>query len=307
MLALARQREIKPGFFKNEDLGETSPLARLFFIGLWLWADRDGRLQDRPKKLKADILGYDNCDGEELVQQLADMGFITRYVVNGERYLQVNNWHKHQKPHPKEAASIIPSIESNGISGEKQLPTEESNGISGESNLNSEEIPEETFTSKPIPSIPSIPSFEDTIVPTPVETTNPPELGSDGKKAPAKQYSFDEEHLELAQMLLDCILEHKPNFKEPKSLDQWSNTIRLMIEQDKRRPAAIASIIAWCQKDPFWQNNVLSADTLRKQFDRFEGLQSKAVKVLPDRQSQPKGKSAIEEAREKLLARGGGR
>jgi|GEM_PF-4352385 len=143
------------------------------------------------------------------------------------------------------------------------------------------------------------------IVPTPVETTNTSGQEAEGRRATAKQYSFDEEHFELAKMLQDCIFEHKPNFKAPKSLDQWANTIRLMIEQDKRRPAAIESIIAWSQKDQFWQNNILSADSLRKQFDRLEGLQNKAVKVLPDRQSQPKGRSAIEEAREKLLARGG--
>lgn len=143
------------------------------------------------------------------------------------------------------------------------------------------------------------------IVPTAVETIKPAGQETEGKKTATKQYTFDDEHLELAKNLLDCILEHMPNFKAPKTLDQWANTMRLMIEQDKRRPAVIASIIAWSQKDQFWQNNILSADTLRKQFDRLEGQQSKAVKVLPDRQSQPKGRSAIEEAREKLLARGG--
>ncbi len=143
------------------------------------------------------------------------------------------------------------------------------------------------------------------IVPTPVETTNTSGQETEGKKALAKQYSFDEEHLELAKMLQDCIFEHKPNFKAPKSLDQWANTMRLMIEQDKRRPSAIANIIAWSQKDQFWQNNILSADSLRKQYDRLEGLQSKAVKVLPDKQAQPKSQAAVQQAREMFYARGG--
>ncbi|WP_416334003.1 hypothetical protein, partial [Anaerospora hongkongensis] len=143
------------------------------------------------------------------------------------------------------------------------------------------------------------------IVPTAVETIKPGGQEFEGKKTATKQYAFDDEHLELAQKLLDCILEHKPNFKAPKTLDQWANTMRLMIEQDKRRPAVIASIIAWSQKDQFWQNNILSADTLRKQFDRLEGQQSKAVKVLPDKQAQPKSQSAVQQAREMFYARGG--
>jgi len=35
-----RARNIKPGFFSNEDLAECSPWSRLCFAGLWLLADR---------------------------------------------------------------------------------------------------------------------------------------------------------------------------------------------------------------------------------------------------------------------------
>ncbi|MGR5872461.1 hypothetical protein ACT9TS_15605 [Enterobacter asburiae] len=34
--------------------------------------------------------------------------FINRYQVNGDSYIQVSNWKKHQNPHCKEAASEIP-------------------------------------------------------------------------------------------------------------------------------------------------------------------------------------------------------
>jgi len=43
-----RSRNIKPGFFMNELLPEIELLGRLLFIGLWLLADREGRLEDRP-------------------------------------------------------------------------------------------------------------------------------------------------------------------------------------------------------------------------------------------------------------------
>ena len=106
---MPRKRDLKPGFFKNEDLGEMPPVARLFFAGLWCWADREGRLEDRPRKLKADILAYDDCNGDELMDLLIDKGFVIRYEVDGVKYLQINNFKEHQSPHPNEAASTIPS------------------------------------------------------------------------------------------------------------------------------------------------------------------------------------------------------
>ena len=59
---MARSRNIKPGFFLNDDLAECEPLARLLFAGLWCIADREGRLEDRPKRIKIEVLPYDNCD-----------------------------------------------------------------------------------------------------------------------------------------------------------------------------------------------------------------------------------------------------
>ncbi len=111
-----RARNIKPGFFKNEELAEIEPLGRILFEGLWCMADREGRLEDRPKRIKAEILPYDDCDAEKLLTALAGKGFIVRYSVNGENYLQINNFLKHQNPHPKEADSEIPppSPESHG-------------------------------------------------------------------------------------------------------------------------------------------------------------------------------------------------
>lgn len=39
---MARARNIKPSFFKNEDLADLNPFDRLLFIGLWCLADREG-------------------------------------------------------------------------------------------------------------------------------------------------------------------------------------------------------------------------------------------------------------------------
>lgn len=105
---MARSRNIKPGFFTNDELAECSPYARILFAGLWTIADKEGRLDDRPKKVKALVLPFDNVDCDELLQQLHDRKFIQRYQVQDGAYIQITNWKKHQNPHCKEAPSEIP-------------------------------------------------------------------------------------------------------------------------------------------------------------------------------------------------------
>ena len=103
-----RARNIKPGFFRNEDLVEISPGGRLLFIGLWCMADRKGLLEDRPKKIKLELMPYDDINCDKLLQELHDHSLILRYNVNGNRYISVPNFSKHQKPHPNEKLSEIP-------------------------------------------------------------------------------------------------------------------------------------------------------------------------------------------------------
>lgn len=107
---MARSRNIKPGFFTNEDLVELDFATRLLFAGLWTVADRDGRLQDRPKKIKIDIFPADNLDIDAMLQALHNGKFIVRYEIYGSKFIQISNWTKHQNPHHTEKASEIPGI-----------------------------------------------------------------------------------------------------------------------------------------------------------------------------------------------------
>lgn len=108
---MARARNIKPGFFTNEDLVELDFATRLLFAGLWTVADREGRLQDRPKKIKIDVFPADNLDIDAMLQALHDRKFITRYEVNGGKFIQISSWAKHQNPHHTEKASELPGID----------------------------------------------------------------------------------------------------------------------------------------------------------------------------------------------------
>lgn len=105
---MARMRTIKPGFFLNEALADLQPLARILFTGLWCIADRAGRLEDRPRTIKVQTLPFDDCDVDALLDDLAIAGFITRYTVGGKRFIQVDNFAKHQCPNIKEPPSTIP-------------------------------------------------------------------------------------------------------------------------------------------------------------------------------------------------------
>lgn len=127
---MARTRSIKPGFFDNELLGGLPALTRLLFIGLWGQADRAGRLEDRPRRLKKNILGYDDVTTEDVDQMLEALntnGFIIRYQVDDMRYIQVTNFEKHQNPHMKERPSEIPPPpgfgQSTEVEGAEQAPS----------------------------------------------------------------------------------------------------------------------------------------------------------------------------------------
>lgn len=105
---MARIRTIKPEFFANEQVGAVPFQWRLLFIGLWLHADREGRLQERPQRLKAMLFPYDDLNIEDGLGCLANARLIDRYEGNGLRLISIPTWAKHQQPHVRELASVLP-------------------------------------------------------------------------------------------------------------------------------------------------------------------------------------------------------
>jgi len=105
---MARIRYLKPDFFLDEDIAELPHGHRIAFQGLWCYADREGRLEDKPKKLKALIFPYEPADFEKILNDLTKKPFIIRYLSCGKPYIQIVNFKKHQKPHHTEKPSEIP-------------------------------------------------------------------------------------------------------------------------------------------------------------------------------------------------------
>ena len=111
---MARSRNVKPGFFTNEDLADCGLAAHLLFAGLWTIADRSGRLEDRVRRIKVQSMPFYDIDVDTCLNALASAGFIVRYESEGKKYIQIINFDKHQNPHVKETESTIPAP---GLSG----------------------------------------------------------------------------------------------------------------------------------------------------------------------------------------------
>lgn len=105
---MARIRSIKPETWTDEKMVEMSPLARLLFIGLWNFADDDGRMVYSPTRIKLQIIPADSCDISALLGEIRGKLLIQVYAVDGIEYLQIVNFSKHQKV-DKRTASKYPS------------------------------------------------------------------------------------------------------------------------------------------------------------------------------------------------------
>jgi len=104
-----RARNIKPATFQNELLGTSDALYTVIFAGLWCLADREGRLEDRPGKIHMQINAGRPIESTMLaLDWLTEHAFVHRYEVDGVRYIFVLEFEKHQHPHVREPASVIP-------------------------------------------------------------------------------------------------------------------------------------------------------------------------------------------------------
>lgn len=106
---MARIRTIKPEFFTSEDIVSITPLARLFYVSLWCEADREGRLEWKPKTFKLRYLPGDDCSVDALGQELIDIGLVRLYEVDGKVYAEIPSFTKHQIINNRESESQIPA------------------------------------------------------------------------------------------------------------------------------------------------------------------------------------------------------
>lgn len=121
---MARKRMIDPGFWIDEKLGTCTRDERLLFMGLISNADDEGRLQGHPALLKSIIFPYDADillpDIEKWVQLLSDKKIIQVYQVDGQTFIYITNFLKHQTI-KKPTASKLPAPPREPVT--QELPT----------------------------------------------------------------------------------------------------------------------------------------------------------------------------------------
>jgi hypothetical protein len=135
---MARIRTVKVEFWTDEAILSVSPLARLMLIGMFNFADDEGRMDDSPIQIKARIFPVDGDIGPVQVQglltELANARIINRYSCEkNHNYIEIKNFRKHQKidrPNP----SIIPApsraLVEHSSNGSEESPPE-GNGMEG--------------------------------------------------------------------------------------------------------------------------------------------------------------------------------
>jgi len=82
------------------------------------------------------------------------------------------------------------------------------------------------------------------------------------------KFSDDAIELYLASELFNLIIGNNPKAKKP-NLQTWAKDIDLMMRSDERSAEDIETMINWCQRDSFWQGNILSPKKLRDKFDQL--------------------------------------
>ncbi|HBW0880851.1 TPA: hypothetical protein MED72_005141 [Klebsiella variicola] len=90
----------------------------------------------------------------------------------------------------------------------------------------------------------------------------------DGIYTPAGKSWGTADDLKAARWIFDKTLTVNASLSEPNWVE-WANTIRLMRMQDKRSHYEICELFKWANEDSFWQNNILSPSSLRKQWDQL--------------------------------------
>lgn len=105
---MARIRSVHPGQWKDGDFLECCPLARLLALALRNMADDRGAFRWKPKTIKAECLPGDNCDIDELLEQLIESDQIERYEFEGKQFGIIRDFTQWQKPKKPTATYPIP-------------------------------------------------------------------------------------------------------------------------------------------------------------------------------------------------------
>lgn len=122
---MARIRSLKPELPQSESMGRVSREARLAFILLFTVADDSGRLRGNSRLLASTLYPYDDDAAgciDRWLSELEQEACIKRYVIDGDSYIEILNWLKHQKI-DKVTPSKLPKFDNSSSTPREESPT----------------------------------------------------------------------------------------------------------------------------------------------------------------------------------------
>ena len=138
---MPRIRTIKPEFWTDEKLTECSLIARLLFIGLLNFADDNGNIVFSAKRMKMQIFPADNLEVSPLLSDLIAQGVLMEYSANGQKFLHIKGFLKHQVINRRSATNIPkPVFSDDSVSAhapltEHSVPEGKGSGVGKEKEL----------------------------------------------------------------------------------------------------------------------------------------------------------------------------
>lgn len=110
---MLRIRSIHYDAFKSSKLALLSPEGERCWWRLQCLCDDDGRAEDETDVIAAMLFPKRRDISDEDVDgwlgEMCELGLIVRYRVNGDSFLQIQQWSKYQKPR-RPATSKIPPV-----------------------------------------------------------------------------------------------------------------------------------------------------------------------------------------------------
>lgn len=178
------------------------------------------------------------------LKKLKEMNLITQNHNAIANVYSINKDYSQWKPLPKKITQLPKTIMKNEKTQQKQ-------GIEGNEIITQNHNDREIITQNHNASLPKT-------LPTKEIYTKENNI-----------YSRESIEYRLSELLFSLIRERDEKYRQP-NLQSWSSEIEKLIRIDKRTPEEIESVIKWCQKDLFWQNNILSTKKLREKFSQLK-------------------------------------
>ncbi len=224
---MARIRTIKPEFWTDEVVVELAWADRLLFIGLWNFADDQGYLALRPKRIKMQVFPGDDYDVLAGLERLWNSSLVSLYACPDGLLLHITNWKRHQKISNPAREKYSPSDlhKLSEWTDDVQSPTE---------------------------------SY-------PAEGKGREGKGRESSSSEVADATPDPEREEVIR-LCDHLADHieRNSGKRPTVGKKWHDAARLMLDKDDYTEHQIRWLIDKSQADEFWRSNILSMPKLRE-------------------------------------------